>query len=88
RMVHVPADRARWLPSGYGKVEDKVGFADGFPLLLIGQASLDDLSAKVGRPLEMLRFRPNLVVEGSEAFAEDGWKRIRIGDIEFRLLKG
>ena len=35
----------------------------------------------------MLRFRPNLVVEGSEAFAEDGWKRIRIGDVEFRLVK-
>lgn len=88
RMVHVPEQRARWLPSGYGTVEDKVGFADGFPLLLIGQASLDDLSAKIGRPQEMLRFRPNLVVEGAEAFAEDGWKRIRIGDVEFRLLKG
>lgn len=88
RMVHIPQERARWLPSGYGKVEDKVGFADGFPLLLIGQASLDDLSAKIGRPQEMLRFRPNLVVEGAEAFAEDGWKRIRIGDVEFRLLKG
>lgn len=88
RMVYVPADRARWLPSGYGTVEDRVGFADGFPLLLIGQSSLDDLSARIGRPQEMLRFRPNLVVEGAEAFAEDGWKRIRIGDIEFRLLKG
>ncbi|MGV8864636.1 MAG: MOSC domain-containing protein [Pseudomonas sp.] len=88
RMVHIPDERARWLPSGYGTVDDKVGFADGFPLLLIGQASLDDLSNKVGRPLEMLRFRPNLVVEGSEAFAEDGWKRIRIGEMEFRLLKG
>jgi uncharacterized protein YcbX len=88
RMVHVPADRARWLPSGYGTVDDRVGFADGFPLLLIGQASLDDLSARIGKPQEMLRFRPNLVVEGAEAFAEDGWKRIRIGDIEFRLLKG
>lgn len=88
RMVHVPADRARFLPSGYGTSEQRVGFADGFPLLLIGQASLDDLSAKIGRPQEMLRFRPNLVVEGAEAFAEDGWKRIRIGDIEFQLLKG
>lgn len=88
RMVHVPADRGRWLPSGYGTVDDRVGFADGFPLLLIGQASLDDLSARIGKPQEMLRFRPNLVVEGAEAFAEDGWKRIRIGDIEFRLLKG
>lgn len=35
----------------------------------------------------MLRFRPNLVIEGSEAFAEDGWKRIRIGDVEFRVVK-
>lgn len=88
RLVHVSEDRARWLPSGYGTVSNKVAFPDGFPLLLIGQASLDDLSARIGRPQEMLRFRPNLVVEGGEAFAEDGWKRIRIGDIEFRLLKG
>ncbi|RAU44329.1 MULTISPECIES: MOSC domain-containing protein [unclassified Pseudomonas] len=88
RMVHMPKERARWLPSGYGTVDDKVSFADGFPLLLIGQASLDDLSAKIGRPQEMLRFRPNLVIEGAEAFAEDGWKRIRIGNLEFRVLKG
>ena len=88
RMVFVPADRARWLPSGYGTVEDKVGFADGFPLLLISQASVNDLSARIGRPQEMLRFRPNLVVAGAQAFAEDSWKRIRIGDMEFRLVKG
>lgn len=35
----------------------------------------------------MLRFRPNLVVEGSAAFAEDDWKRVRIGDVEFRVVK-
>ncbi|PWB33212.1 MOSC domain-containing protein [Pseudomonas sp. SDI] len=87
RLVHVPESRTRFLPSGYGATEDRVAFADGFPLLLIGQASLDDLVQKVGRPLEMLRFRPNLVVEGSAPFAEDGWKRIRIGDLAFRVLK-
>jgi len=65
-----------------------VAFADGFPLLLIGQGSLDDLCARVGRPLEMLRFRPNLVVEGAAPYAEDGWKRIRIGSLEFRVVKG
>lgn len=86
RLVHIPNERGRLLPPGYGNPADKLGFADGFPLLLIGQASLDDLSSKVGRPQEMLRFRPNLVVEGAEAFAEDGWKRIRIGTMEFRLL--
>ncbi|WP_249673031.1 MOSC domain-containing protein [Pseudomonas abieticivorans] len=87
RLVQVPTERARSTQSGYGLDTDKVGFADGFPILLIGQASLDDLSARVGWPLEMLRFRPNLVVEGSEAFAEDGWKRIRIGEVEFRVVK-
>jgi len=87
RLVQIPLDRARTTQSGYGRDDDQVAFADGFPLLLIGQASLQDLSSKVGRPLEMLRFRPNLVIEGSDAFAEDGWKRIRIGDVEFRVVK-
>ncbi|MHA3737512.1 MOSC domain-containing protein [Pseudomonas sp. Eth.TT006] len=87
RLVQVPLDRARMTQAGIGKDDDQVAFADGFPLLLIGEASLQDLSQKVGRPLEMLRFRPNLVIEGSAAFAEDGWKRIRIGDVEFRVVK-
>ncbi|KTC43066.1 MOSC domain-containing protein [Pseudomonas sp. L5B5] len=87
RLVQVPPERARTTAAGYGKDDDQVAFADGFPLLLIGQASLDDLAGRVGRPLEMLRFRPNLVVEGSEAFAEDSWKRVRIGDVEFRVVK-
>ena len=88
RLVHVPAERARQVDLNYANIGERVGFADGFPLLLIGQASLDDLSARVGRPLEMLRFRPNLVISGSAAYAEDSWKRIRIGALEFRLVKG
>ncbi len=87
RLVHVPEQRTRYLPSGYGENTDRVAFADGFPLLLIGQASLDDLNRKIGRPMEMLRFRPNLVIEGAEPFAEDGWKRIRIGQQTFRVVK-
>ena len=87
RLVQIPLDRARTTQAGYGKDDDQVAFADGFPLLLIGQASLEDLSQRVGRPLEMLRFRPNLVVQGSDAYAEDSWKRIRIGEVEFRVVK-
>ncbi|MBC2677830.1 MULTISPECIES: MOSC domain-containing protein [Pseudomonas] len=87
RLVYVPTERARTVSAGYGEGGDKVAFADGFPLLLIGQGSLDDLSARVGRTLEMARFRPNLVVQDSAAFAEDGWKRIRIGGLDFRVLK-
>ncbi|MDZ3990718.1 MOSC domain-containing protein [Pseudomonas sp. Teo4] len=87
RLVYCPPQRARYLPSGYGLNSDRAAFPDGFPFLLIGQGSLDELNRRIGRPMEMLRFRPNLVVQGSEPFAEDGWKRIRIGELEFRLLK-
>lgn len=56
----------------------QVGFADGAPLLLIGQTSLDDLNARLEEPVSMLRFRPNLVIDGAAPFAEDDWKLIRI----------
>lgn len=88
RLVHVPAQLARQVDPGYAAEGDRVAFADGFPLLLIGQSSLDDLSARVGRPLEMLRFRPNLVIAGSAPYSEDEWRRIRIGTLEFRVVKG
>lgn len=88
RLVYLPAERARQVDTAHARVGDRVAFADGFPLLLIGQASLDELSARVGRPLEVLRFRPNLVVSGSAPFAEDGWQRIRIGGLDFRVAKG
>ncbi|MHA7114726.1 MOSC domain-containing protein [Pseudomonas promysalinigenes] len=87
RLVHCPEQRARYLPSGYGLNSDRAAFPDGFPLLLIGRSSLDELNHRIGRPMEMLRFRPNLVVKGAQPFAEDGWKRIRIGALVFRVLK-
>lgn len=88
RLVQVPEARTRQVDTAYALPGDRVAFADGFPLLLIGQASLDDLAQRVGRPLSMLRFRPNLVVVGSEPYAEDGWKRIRIGEVDFEVAKG
>jgi hypothetical protein len=71
----------------YAQAGDKTAFSDGFPLLLISQASLDDLNQRMEKPLGMNRFRPNLVVKGNSAFAEDAWKKIRIGDIELRIVK-
>jgi hypothetical protein len=88
RLVYISAERARQIDTAYAQPGERVAFADGFPLLLIGQASLEDLSVRVGRALSMLRFRPNLVVNGSAAYAEDGWSRIRIGEVEFRVVKG
>jgi uncharacterized protein YcbX len=69
------------------KFRDTVSFADGYPYLLIGQASLDDLNSRLEAKVPMNRFRPNIVVEGSEAFAEDSWKRIRIGSTIFHVVK-
>lgn len=63
-----------------------VGFADGYPLLVLSLASLADLNARLAEPVPMNRFRPNLVVGGCPAFAEDTWKRIRIGDVNFQLV--
>ncbi len=67
--------------------EKQVAFADGYPLLLISQASLVDLNQRCDLDLTMARFRPNIVVSGCEAFAEDGWQHIRIGEVEFEITK-
>jgi hypothetical protein len=57
------------------------------PFLLIGQSSLDDLNSKLKEPLPMTRFRPNIVFTGGQAFAEDDWKDIQIGQLRFRVTK-
>jgi uncharacterized protein len=65
----------------------QVGFADGYPMLLLTQASLDDLNRRLAEPLPMNRFRPNIVVSGSAPYAEDEWGLIRIRDVSFAVVK-
>jgi uncharacterized protein len=65
----------------------RVSFADGFPFLLISEESLHDLNRRLDHPLPMNRFRPNLVVAGGTPYAEDGWTRLRIGEVELRVVK-
>jgi uncharacterized protein YcbX len=55
--------------------------------MALGEASLEDLNSRLDTPLPMNRFRPNLVISGSEEYAEDRWKRLRIGDTIFRATK-
>ena len=64
-----------------------VAFADGYPLLLISQASLDELNSRLAESISMSHFRPNLVVNNCEPFSEDTWRHIRIGEVEFELTK-
>lgn len=87
RLVYMDAAGARAVDPAYGQAGDQVSFADGFPLLAISQAALDQLNGRLPRPLPMLRFRPNLVLSGVPAHAEDGWRRLRIGSVEFAAVK-
>jgi uncharacterized protein len=88
RLVHFADGFQRRLNAEYAiHPDDHTAFADGYPILIISEESLQDLNSKLGAPLPMNRFRPNIVVKGSDPFAEDTWKRIRIGEIEIALVK-
>jgi len=87
RLVYFPEHEVRQVDLNYAQSGDKTAFSDGFPLLLVSQASLDDLNHRLLEPVTMTRFRPNLVISGCEAFAEDDWRHIRIGDISLRVVK-
>ncbi len=87
RLVRLPDAAVRQVDRQYAREGDQVGFADGFPLLLISQESLDGLNARLRTPVDMRRFRPNLVISGASPHAEDEWRRLRIGMLEFEVVK-
>lgn len=88
---------AQWLtdrlevPSRLVKMPDdsdySVSFADGYPLLLASEASLEELNTHLDDPVPMTRFRPNVVICGSEPWAEDNWPELTIGDVRFQNPK-
>ncbi|MEU1460475.1 MOSC N-terminal beta barrel domain-containing protein [Streptomyces sp. NPDC005727] len=95
RLVHMddPAAR-RPLDPRYARPGETVSFADGYPLLVTTVASLDALNELMARgdhaaegPLPMNRFRPSVVVEGTEPWAEDDWSGLSIGEVPFRVAK-
>jgi len=87
RLVWVPDEGLRPVDPAYGSEGDRVSFADGYPLLLVNEASVREASRIAGRPLADRRFRPNVVISGADAFAEDGWASIRIGEVTFEVVK-
>ncbi|MFN8411487.1 MAG: MOSC domain-containing protein [Anaerolineales bacterium] len=88
RLVHIADGFKRTLNPDYAvNADDHTGFADGYPILIISEESLQNLNSKLDSALPMNRFRPNIVVKGCEPFAEDSWKRIKIGEIEMALVK-
>jgi len=87
RFAYMDDACARPVNPDYAKPGDEVSFADAFPLLLISQGALDALNERLAVPVPMLRFRPNFVVANTAPHAEDTWKRVRVGEVEFDLVK-
>jgi uncharacterized protein YcbX len=87
KLVYQPDDAVRPVDPDYSIATDKVNFSDGFPFLIVSEASLTSLNQEMDLQLPMQRFRPNLVISNCEAYAEDSWREIQINNIDFRLPK-
>lgn len=87
RLVFMPDTSPRLADAAYAHFDTNVSFADGFPYLLIGQTSLDDLNTRLAERVEMLRFRPNFVVENSLPYDEEQWFEFEIGNAIFWGIK-
>jgi len=70
-----------------GEIEALNHFADGFPILVISQASLDDLNSRLPVPLPMNRFRPNIVIDGLPAYGEDSVYEFASDELRLRVVK-
>ena len=83
RLVCMPDDVRRPVEAKHARAGDVVSFADAFPLLVVNQASL----AALGDGVDARRFRPNVVVGGAPAWAEDDWRALRAGELTLRTPK-
>lgn len=87
RLVAFPESNPRLIDPAYRLARESVSLADGYPVLIIGQASLDDLNDRLQKPVPMNRFRPNLVFRGGTPYEEDEWTTFRIGANRFAGVK-
>jgi len=85
-LVKMPETTKRVVDESYAK-NKIVSFADGYPFLIIGQSSLDDLNSQMEIPLPMNRFRTNFVFTGGQPFEEDNWKKFKVGNVKFEAVK-
>lgn len=87
RLLYQPDSVVRPVEAPWDSPPWRTSLADAYPLLLLGQASLDLLNTKLEQPVTIKRFRPNLVITGITAHEEDEWKRVRIGEVELAVVK-
>lgn len=86
-LVYMPDDTKRMVDTDYAKNNEITSFSDGYPFLIIGQSSLDELNSKLAEPLIINRFRPNIVFTSGEPHIEDNWEHITINAIDFYGVK-
>lgn len=86
-LVFMPDSAFRRVDAGRVDAYRRVGFADGFPFLITSSASLSELNTRLDTPVEMRRFRPNIVIEGAPPWDEDHWREVSIGASRFTIVK-
>ena len=87
RLVRWAEDQVRLVSKKYSDRDAQTAFSDGYPVLLTSEASLADLNSRLVTPVRMERFRPNIVVTGCDAFAEDTWGEITVEDLGMDVVK-
>ncbi|MGC4102105.1 MOSC domain-containing protein [Ferruginibacter sp.] len=87
KLVYMPDDSLRLVDKRYAENDETTSFSDGYPVLAIGQSSLDLLNEKMPAPLPINRFRPNIVFTGGHAHIEDEMARFTINELEFLGVK-
>ena len=87
KLVYMPDNAQRKTSTKYFEQSKVLSFADGYPYLIIGEKSLHYLNSKLNNPVKMTQFRPNIVFRGGKEHDEDLWNKIKIGSINFAVVK-
>jgi uncharacterized protein YcbX len=87
QLMYMPETTRRLVDNNYAYNNEIVSFADAYPLMIIGQSSLDDLNNRLETPILMNRFRPNLVFKGGMPYCEDSFNAFRVGEVTFNAVK-
>lgn len=88
RLVYMQDESLRKTDANYSLKGDEItSFSDGYPILIIGQSSLDDLNNRLAEFITINRFRPNFVFTGGTEFEEDEWHEFKVGEIKFFGVK-
>lgn len=87
KLVYMPNSANRKTSIKHYPQSKNVSFADGYPFLIIGEETLNFLNSKLAGPVMMKQFRPNLVFSGGKEHDEDNWKNIKIGELQFTVVK-